>query len=462
MKEALTPEDELVGNMARLIARFKQSWARQLEPAAIEDACREAEHLYRKRRLHPVATLQLFLLQVLHGNTSCQHLPHLAGMKFSASAYCQARARLALDVFQSLLRRMCAAFQQDLLDEGRWRGHRTFLLDGSAFSMPDTPSLQARFGQPGAQTPGCGFPVAHLLACFHAGTGLVTRVLTAPLRTHDMAQAAEMHADLRKGDVLLADRGFCSFAHIALVLRQTLHAVFRVHQRVIVDFTPHRPHAVPGRGNCAHNKGLPRSRWRRQLGVQDQLVECLKPVQRPKWMSEEDFAALPASITVRELRYRVGRRGFRVQEVTLVTTLLDAEAYPLKALAELYSRRWEVETHLAELKRTMKMDVLHCETPDGVLKELAVFAMAYNLVRCVMLESAARQGVAVDRVSFIDALRWLQAFPDGKPIAELHRNPSRPNRLDPRVRKRRPKQYPLMKRPRAELRQVLECQGVTP
>lgn len=304
--------------------------------------------------------------------------------------------------------------------------------------------------------------MAHLLACFHAGSGLLTRVLAAPLRTHDMAQAAQMHADLREGDLLLADRGFCSFAHLALVLRQSLHAVFRLHQRVIVDFTPHRPHAVPGRGKNERKIGLPRSRWLRQLNVQDQLVEWFKPVERPKWMSEADFAALPASITVRELRYRVGRRGFRVQEVTLVTTLLDADVYPLEALAELYGRRWQVETHLAELKRTMKMDVLSCETPDGVLKELAVFAMVYNLVRCVMLESAARQGVPVNRVSFIDAIRWLQAFPDGKPIDELHRNPSRPNRLDPRVRKRRPKQYPLMKRPRAELQQVLECQGVAP
>lgn len=202
-----------MGNISLLVAGFKQNWARHLEPMAIEDACREAGHAWRNRVLSPVHTFQVFLLQVLHGNTACQHLPHLAGMSFTASAYCQARARLALEVFQSLLRRRCSAFQNRLLDEGRWRGHRTYLLDGSAFSMPDTPSLQARFGQPRAQKPGCGFPVAHLLACFHAGTGLLTRVLAAPLHTHDMAQASQMQPGLRAGDLLLADRGFCSFAH---------------------------------------------------------------------------------------------------------------------------------------------------------------------------------------------------------------------------------------------------------
>jgi hypothetical protein len=354
---------------------------------------------------------------------------------------------------------MCAAYEDDLLDEGRWLGHRTYLLDGSSFSMPDTPVLQKQFGQPGGQKPGCGFPVAHLLAKFHLGTGFILRVLAAPLRTHDMSQVPTLHPELRQGDVLVADRAFCSFAHLALVLQRKLHAVFRIHQKQIVDFTPGRPHAVPGRGKSDSRTGLPRSRWLRQFGEQDQLVEWLKPIERPQWMSKEEYAALPDSIVLRELRYRVQRRGFRVQKVTLVTTLTDAETYPLTSLAELYGRRWQVETYLASLKGTMKMDVLHCETVEGVLKELAVFAIIYNLVRSVMLESAACQGVHVDRISFIDALRWLLSFPNGKPLECLKVNPERPNRFEPRVRKRRPKQYPLMKKPRAELRKALASQG---
>ena len=113
---------------------------------------------------------------------------------------------------------------------------------------------------------------------------------------------------------------------------------------------------------------------------------------------------MPESLTLRELRYRVTSRGSRTHEVTLVTTLLDAEGYPAEALASLYGRRWQVEIDLRHLKQTMKMDVLHCETVEGVLKELTVFALVYNLVRAVMCAAADRQGVAVDRLSFADAL----------------------------------------------------------
>ena len=150
----------------------------------------------------------------------------------------------------------------------RWLGHRVFLLDGSSFSMPDTPELQKKFGQPGAQKPGCGFPVAHLLLLFHAGTGLLRQVLAAPLRTHDMSQVASLHPELGEGDVLLGDRAFCSFAHLALIFLRKLQGVFRVHQRQIVDFRPHRAHQVPGKGKA--RAGVPRSRWLRKLGVRDQ------------------------------------------------------------------------------------------------------------------------------------------------------------------------------------------------
>ena len=152
-----------------------------------------------------------------------------------------------------------------------WRGHRTFLEDGSAFSMPDTPELPAHFGQPGAQAKGCGFPIAHILALFHAGKGLLLEVIAAPMRSHDMAGITGILPLLMARDVLVADRGFCSFAHLALLVAKGVHAVFRLHQKQIVDFTPGR--AMPGRPP----KGMSRSRWVSACRLMDQVVEYFKP-----------------------------------------------------------------------------------------------------------------------------------------------------------------------------------------
>jgi hypothetical protein len=172
-------------------------------------------------------------------------------------------------------------------------------------------------------------------------------------------------------------------------------------------------------------------------------------------MTAEQYATMPEELMVRELRYSIGGSGFRVREVTLATTLLDAELYTSADLAELYRGRWMVETNLKNLKTTMKMDVLHCETVAGVSKELLMFALTYNLVRLVMLEAAGRQKVAVDRISFIDALRWLMESRAGASLPRLVVNRDRAGRAEPRVRKRRPKSYPLMTRPRSELREKL-------
>ena len=163
-------------------------------------------------------------------------------------------------------------------------------------------------------------------------------------------------------------------------------------------------------------------------------------------------------ITVRELRYTVHQKGFRVKKVTLVTTLLNDEIYSLPELVELYRRRWEQETNFGHVKTTMKMDVLKCKTVDGVLKELHVFALIYNLVRQVMMQAALRQNVPVTRISFIDALRWLQSALPGEELDTLVVLPVRPNRSEPRVKKRRPKQYKLMNKPRFQLKQELAQQ----
>ena len=164
-------------------------------------------------------------------------------------------------------------------------------------------------------------PVAHWLVMLHAGTGMITKMLASPLRTHDMSKTTQLHPELQSGDLLVADRGFCSYAHLALLLQRGVHGLLRIHQRTIVDFTPGRAHVHPGQGKADRKKGMPRSRWMKKLGVTDQIVEWLKSTDMPDWMSKEQFAALPDSITVRELRYTIHEKGFRPKEVTLVTTL---------------------------------------------------------------------------------------------------------------------------------------------
>ena len=437
-----------------VLARLRQDVAQRLTPDAIHDACREARYPWRNRKLDPATTLGLFLLQVLHGNTACRHVVHFVNWAFSAEAYCKARKRIPLGVLQALLRRTAEALRAATAADARWLGHRVWVEDGSSFSMSDVPALQAHFGQPAGQRRGCGFPVAKWVALFDLATGMLSRVTVSPLRTHDMSKAAEVESDVTSGDVVLGDRGFCSYAHIASLAVRGVHAVFRLHQKQLVDFTPGRP--LPTKLSWKANPlGLPHSRWIRSNGPLDQVVTWFKPKQKPKWMTQERYETLPSEITVRELRYRVSQRGSRVKEITLVTTLLDSEVYPASELAKLYRARWQVELNFRHMKITMKMDVLKCRTVDGVLKELTMYAIAYNLIRSVMAESARVQGVAVERVGFMDALRWLIGPGWDVDVSRIQVNPSRPDRIEPRVRKRRPKQFPLMKEPRTVLRNRL-------
>ena len=239
-----------------------------------------------------------------------------------------------------------------------------------------------------------------------------------------------------------------------MLLARGNHAVFRMHQKQIVDFTPGRAKATR-RSYTANPEGLPHSLWVRSNGPLDQVVVWYKPKQKPRWMTAERFAELPGEIKVRELRYEVSTPGFRVQVITLVTTLLDPVIYPKAELAGLYRRRWQIELNLRHIKITNQMDSLHCKTVEGVLKELAMFALAYNLVRSVMFESARGRGLAAERMGFLDALRWLiNPIPGGDP-SDILINPLRPDRIEPRVIKRRMKKYPLMKEPRSVLRKRL-------
>jgi hypothetical protein len=457
----------MAGSLAAALAQIKSDVAGAISPAAVEQACAELHYDgWRAGPLDPATTIALFVQQVLAGNVPCSEVRHLAGQSFTASAWCQARARLPLQVYQAMLTRLCeAALPQTREARHRWRGHRTFHVDGSTFSMPDTPALRRAFGTPGGgQAAGCGFPVAHLLVLFNAATGLLLDAFASPLRTGDVAQAAEYLAHLDAGDVLIGDDSFSGYAHVALIARANLHAIVPNHHLRIVDFRPGRTHSVV-RGKTVV-AGLPRSRWVASLGQDDQLVEWFKPAACPGWMAPAEYDALPASVVVREIRRTLrrpggggGGGGGRRVTVTIVTTLLDPLQYPADEVVELRLRRWDVETNIRHLKQTMGMDVLRCKSEAGVRKELAVFCLVYNLVRVVMLEAARRQHAPVSRVSFADALKWTRHARPGEPLRELLVNPLRPGRLEPRCRKRRPKEYDLMNKPRDALRKTLKNQN---
>lgn len=451
-----SPETAML-SMSQALDRIKGNAAPFVDATLVHSLCRELELPFRDRLLSPLVTTRLFLRQVLEGNVSVPELRRIAKLSFADASYCDARQRLPLAFFQRLNRAVLDRCRRGGDDDprARWYGHRVFFLDGSSFSMPDTPALQAEFGQSGSQAAGCGFPTAHLLVQFHAATGYLIHAIPAPLRTHDLAGVAWTHGVLQPGDVVGGDRAFCSYAHLALLQQRQAHGLFRAHQRQIISFKPRRAYLPPGRKPRKGEAGMPRSRWVRRLGRDDQIVEYFKPTERPAWMEPREYEALPASLLVREVRVQVKTPGCRVTVLTLVTTLLDSKRYPKEALARLYEKRWGVEVNLRHLKQTLKMDVLRCETWRGVWKELLMFVIVYNLVRQVMVEAGRRQEVAADRISFVEAWRWLREARPGEEMPRLRVNPERGGRVEPRVRKRRPKPYPLMNQPRSQLRDAL-------
>jgi hypothetical protein len=457
-----------MASVARALERIKHDLDPHLPPAAIESACAAAGHRWRARKLGPVATVHLFVLQVLHGNTAIRHLRHLAAAagassSFSAAAYCGARARLPVAVLQDLLRTSAASLRDALGAGGNgnggggggdpswWRGHRTLLVDGSATLVPDTPALRRAYPLTRNQKPGCSLPVPRVLGLFDAATGLVAEMLAFSLFVHERARVLLLHPLLAAGDLVVGDRGFCSYAHLAVLAGRGVLACFRLHKTQVVCFRPHRRHYDPRKGHARGQSGRPRSRWVRRLGRGDQVVRWIRPAYDRggrATMTRARFDALPDELEVREVRYRVAERGYRTREVTVVTTLLDPARYPKDAIAELYGIRWRVETHFAQLKTTLGMDRLKCATPDGVLKEVAAYCLAYNLVRAAIVRAAARQGTTPDRVGFVDALRWLLAAAPGEALVDLVINPPRPGRFHPRVVKRVDRTHPKMTRPR--------------
>ena len=454
-----------MASVSGALTRIKEDLRPFLPDESILAACRQAGHRWRERELGPVRTVHLFILQVLNFNTAMTHLRHLAKAGVSAPAYCRARMRLPREVFQSLL----AQSSRPMLDSCRspdslWCGLRAYLVDGSSTIAPDTPDSQKAFGQPQGCKQGCGFPVPKVLGLFDAFSGLMLGALGFPLYTHEQSKVRMLHPLLKAGDLLVGDRGFCSYVHLVMLFSCGVFGLFRIHQRQIVDFRPHRKHRRNYSKGSRHakrkakGKPMPHSRYVRRLGKHDHVVEWFKG-NRPQWMDEQQFAALPDSLLVRELRFVLPRKGQRTLCVTIATTLLDPLAYPKQKIADLYGVRWRAETHFAQLKTTLKMRKVKSQTSEGVLKELTVYALVYNLVHRVMVKAADAQGVQPHRVSFIDAVRWLLGAAPGEPLAELLVIPHRPDRHEPRVVKDRQDTYTKMTRPRSELRKALKKQA---
>jgi hypothetical protein len=245
-----------------------------LDAERILQLCRESDYCPEADgKLDPPTLIALFMQQIAAGNVSCDHVRLMGGNGFTASGYCQARMRLPLAVLVTPAREVYQKLSDrvDDDDQHRWHGHRVLLIDATSFSMPDTPELQAHFGQPGGQKEGCGFPVAHLLMLFNARTGMAVDAITAPLRTHEMSLASGTHEQMTQGDLVVGDDSFGSYAHLALLAQRGLYGLFPAHHVRIVDFTPSRACIEPRKVAGARDaRGLPRSRWVESLGQTDQ------------------------------------------------------------------------------------------------------------------------------------------------------------------------------------------------
>jgi len=442
------------------LARIKSDPVAYLGGAKyINDLFGKAGYRLRDCVWDPATTLGIFILQILHGNVSISALRHLTNLDIKPSTYCDARIKLPAKVLAQVVEWLCGDCCRCMEQTRLWLGRRVFLSDCTCVTTPDEPAMQKLWPQPKAQKPGCGFPNIKLLGLLDQVTGMIVHLTMMCLNVHEMSQLPGMHGMLQAGDVLLADRGFCSFMHVAMLLKSSVDAVFRMHQKQIVDFTPNRPHRLKGK---KFKRGMPTSQFVRRLGHEDQVVKWARAV-KPQWMSQADYANLPQWIEVRELRYRIEERGRRTHVVTLVTTLTDSMRYPKHELANLYGLRWQVETNFKHLKTSMGMAQVKCQTPEGVMKELMIFALVYNLICAAMTMAAQRQGVDRSRISFIDTARWLrsQCTPQKeKNVIDLVVNKLRPGRWNPRVIKGRPKEYDRMNKPRREYTQPVAAQDV--
>jgi hypothetical protein len=400
----------------------------------------------RQRALPRVAVFWAFLGQVLTRGASCRWA--VARLQADAvaqgrrppggstSAYCQARGRLAVAWLRSLFDAVNQRFAARTT--GQWRGRTVRLMDGTGFSMPDTRRNRRRWHYAAGQKPGCGFPTGKLVALFCLHSGRIIDYAQGTWKTHDLTLARRLLGRLRAGEVLVADRAYSGWRFFVQLLDQKADFVIRLNQHRRV-----------------------RSRRRRSW-----LETWLKP-KRPPGQSKRAWRKQPDQLTVRLVRFQLAIPGHRTKNVVIVTSLLDEQAFPDSAIAELYGLRWQIELHYRQIKTNLGLDVLRGLSPAMIERELLLHALAYNLVRALMFEAARAHAVPLDRLSFKGTLDALSAWTDRALRSRRHRGcarrallarlaadlvPLRPARSEPRARKRRPKEYQLLTRPRARMR----------
>ncbi len=398
-----------------------------------------------------------FLYQVLNPDCPCREVVRQIQALFAlhqgrrvdegTSGYCQARVRLPWDILPRL---RCAAAGHAQKSAQLWHGLRVKVIDGTSVSAPDTAKNQRAYPQPGGQAPGCGFPLLKLVGVFSLASGALLDYAKGNKHQHELNLLQKLLPRFKAGDLALADRGFNSYTLLALLLGRGAQGLFRLHQRRPADL-----------------------RRGKRLGKNDRLMVWAKPWlwQRPRYIPKALWKSIPRQLSVRVVRFVLEVPGFRAQSVTLVTTLLDPKAYPAEQLALLYVRRWRIELWFRDIKTSMGMEVLRCKSPKMLHKELEMFFIAYNLIRCLMAQAGSTYDVPLERLGFkgtMDSVRQFsiaiaQARSQKKQkqltedlLATIARDqvPDRPGRREPRALKRRPKPYQLLNRPRHLMKEL--------
>lgn len=391
----------------------------------------------RLRAFGRVAVFWAFLAQVLTRGGSCRWaLSRLQAEAIangrrrpgdSTSAFCQARAALSSAWLQKLFASLNAWFVPRTRQQ--WRGRTVRLIDGTGFSMPDTAANRKRWDYPGNTKPGCGFPAGKMVGLFCLHTGRLIEFVQDTWKTHDLTLARKLICWLQPGDVLVADRAYCGWTFLALLGRRGADFVVGLHQARRTSL------------RCA---GSVQDAWPRP--------------QRPTEHSKRFWRRMPEELAVRLVRFVVHRNGFRPYHLVVVTSLLDRKAFPDDAIAALYLRRWQIELHYRQIKTNLSLDVLRGLTPQTIELELWMHAIAYNLIRALLLQAAMTHDVPLERLSFKGAVDTTHAWIAGPFLSRARRHarvqllariardqvPDRPGRSEPRALKRRHKNYQFL------------------
>jgi hypothetical protein len=435
------------------LCHLDQLFNRFLPPALLaqaDEGTNSRERIFSVRR-----TFFGFLYQVLNPDCPCREVVRQIQALFAlhqdgdvdegTGGYCQARRRLPWDILPRL---RCAAAAQAQKARQLWRGLCVKVVDGTTTSLPDTDKNQRAYPQPGSQKPGCGFPLLRLVGVFSLSTGALLDYARGDKHQHELGLLRRLMHVFKAGDLVLADRGFSTYTLLALLLVRGVHCLFRLHQARPADL----------------RKG-------KRLGKRDRLFTWDKPLLRPRYLPKAIWKTISQQLSVRVLRFSLHVPGFRVRSVTLVTTLLDPQKYPAQDLAWLYAERWRVELWFRDIKTSMGMEVLRCKSPKMVHKELEMFFIAYNLIRCLMAEASLRYDVGMGWLSFkgtVDSVRQFAAAIAqarsrkkqkqlwDKLLGVIARDlvPARFGRSEPRAVKRRPKPHPLLNRPRDSFKDI--------